>query len=1075
MAATGTEIASAYVSLITKMPGVQGEIQRSLGGSAVKRTLESSGNSMGAILAGAVGGAAAAATSKAISLVTGAIDGAVKRVDTMNSFPKIMKNLGYSADDAQKSIKRISDGLAGLPTTLDGMAGTVQQLAPLTGGLDEATGLALALNNAMLAGGKSTDIQANAMEQYTQMLALGKVDMAAWRSMVTAMPGQMDQLSISILGAGNKSMDLYEALKSGTVTFDQFNAAVMKLNAEGVGAFASFEKQALDSTDGIGTGWANLQTAITRNLANIVQKLKPAIDAFLVGGTAIANALGPVALGVIDVAMAVGGWAAANRDWLVPAAAVVGVLIAYHKSVQLLQAVKVAYAAASYGAAAASYASGVASKIGAAAYAIQNSSLVRLIASLRANEALSLRSKIAIVASTVATNAATLAQRAWNAAAASNPIGVIVTAVLALVGALVYFFTQTETGKAIWAEFTRFLGEAWANISQFFQDTWNNVLKPVFEGIGQVFSFVWNSILKPVFDAIAAVATWVFTNILQPAFRLVQVGFAVLGGIFQGIWEAVLKPVFDAIGAVFKWLWDTIISVIIAYIVIQVKVWGAIFTWLWNTILKPVFNAIGKVFQWIYQNIILPIVAGIQVAIKAAGAVFTWLWQNAVKPAIDGVASVFRWLFENIIKPVWDGISNTIKGVWENGIKPVIDTLSKVIQSDPKAAFEAARDAIGKAWEGIQDLAKKPVKFVIETVINGLIGTVNKILPEGMKIPTVPLPKGFRVGGYTGDVGVNTAAGVVHGREFVTRAESTAKIMRNHPGVLEHMNRYGEIPGYRKGGLVNPLPAGSYSVSQPYHGGHNGIDLAAAQGTRVYAAADGVVDLAGVVPMGGNEVHIQHANGLATRYSHLSRFATGVGTKVKAGHVIGYVGSTGMSTGPHLHYMVHNPGTGPMGYGNHVNPAPYMGLQGKDLGEAGGAQSILDGLVDFAVSKVKGAFPDGGLFIDVAAGLAKNAAETMAKVFNPFAASDGHTLPYDNGGWLQPGRHLVENKSGRPEPILTASQWDALLGSDGGSHGPVRVFIGEREFEGWMDDRADAAVDRGYEDRAAAGRFASYA
>src|SRR5690606_13821310 len=143
--------------------------------------------------------------------------------------------------------------LMGLPTALDSMAGMVQQLAPLTGGLSEATDLSLALNNALLTGGKSTDIQANALEQYTQMLAVGKVDMAAWRSMVTAMPGQMNQLSESLLGAGAKSMDLYEAMKTGEVGFDEFNAAVLRLNSEGTGAFASFEEQARSATDGIAT------------------------------------------------------------------------------------------------------------------------------------------------------------------------------------------------------------------------------------------------------------------------------------------------------------------------------------------------------------------------------------------------------------------------------------------------------------------------------------------------------------------------------------------------------------------------------------------------------------------------------------------------------------------------------------------------------------------------------------------------------------------------------------------------------------------------------------------------------
>ena len=98
------------------------------------------------------------------------MEGAIKRADTMHNFPKVMKNLGYDSNDAAAAIKRISASIDGLPTTTSSMIGMVQQLAPLTKNLDEATSIALAFNNAVLAGGKDTVLQANAIEQYNQML-----------------------------------------------------------------------------------------------------------------------------------------------------------------------------------------------------------------------------------------------------------------------------------------------------------------------------------------------------------------------------------------------------------------------------------------------------------------------------------------------------------------------------------------------------------------------------------------------------------------------------------------------------------------------------------------------------------------------------------------------------------------------------------------------------------------------------------------------------------------------------------------------------------------------------------------
>jgi len=85
---------------------------------------------------------------------------------------------------------------------------------------------------------------------------------------------------------------------------------------------------------------------------------------------------------------------------------------------------------------------------------------------------------------------------------------------------------------------------------------------------------------------------------------------------------------------------------------------------------------------------------------------------------------------------------------------------------------------------------------------------------------------------------------------------------------------------------------------------HEGTDYATGYGTPVRATADGIVTEAGRNGGYGNLVELRHANGIRTRYGHLSRFATGlhVGQRIKQEQTIGYVGSTGLSTGPHLHY-----------------------------------------------------------------------------------------------------------------------------------------------------------------------------
>jgi murein DD-endopeptidase MepM/ murein hydrolase activator NlpD len=109
--------------------------------------------------------------------------------------------------------------------------------------------------------------------------------------------------------------------------------------------------------------------------------------------------------------------------------------------------------------------------------------------------------------------------------------------------------------------------------------------------------------------------------------------------------------------------------------------------------------------------------------------------------------------------------------------------------------------------------------------------------------------------------------------------------------------------------------------SDPFRGRaamHAGIDLAGPMGTPIYATADGVVGRAEYNNGGyGNLVEIEHGQGIQTRYGHLSRFAARPGQRVRRGELIGYMGSTGRSTGSHLHYEVRIDGRA-------VNPAPFL-------------------------------------------------------------------------------------------------------------------------------------------------------
>lgn len=222
---------------------------------------------------GAIMGIVSSVTSRALDAISGSIASAVNRVDTIANFPKIMQSVGYSADEARTTIERLSSGIDGLPTSLDAIVGSVQKIAPVSGSLATATDVALAFNNALLAGGKSQEVMNSAFEQYSQMLSTGRVDMQSWKILAQAMPGQLNQIAKALLGANANQADLYKAMQSGAITFDQFNNAIVSLNNEGLPGYASFAEQARISTESIGTAWTNVQNRINKAVAKIIDHI----------------------------------------------------------------------------------------------------------------------------------------------------------------------------------------------------------------------------------------------------------------------------------------------------------------------------------------------------------------------------------------------------------------------------------------------------------------------------------------------------------------------------------------------------------------------------------------------------------------------------------------------------------------------------------------------------------------------------------------------------------------------------------------------------------------------------------
>ncbi len=617
------QLAQAYVQIVPSMKGVGKAIENAFDGPS-KSTGQKAGQSIGSGLSGgfaakvgAVAGIASTVFSKVASVVTGSLNSAISRADQMNNFPKVMKNLGYSSEDAAASIKKISSALDGLPTTSSAMTGMVQQLAPLTSNLDQATNIALAFNNAMLAGGASTMEQENALTQYTQMLSAGKVDMQAWRSIQAAMPGQLNQVAEAMLGAGKNSNDLYEAMKNGSISFDDFNKKVMELNQNGFGKYASFAQQAKDATQGIGTAMENVQNRVAKAVQKVieavgVENIAGAINGFSSQFGKIGDAaagmvtgvkgwfgkaaqaaqplvsiwqsdfgqLGVYLKGLASNAQAFGGslldvvtnggglqnfltglnniisplvnrWIALTRNVsiFIGTLSDSGGVQAFLASLSelwkgltqlgqgLADAVTGFLAVGQNGGAAASIGQLVGDAFNAAAPFVEKlASTLQSLGDWASEHGDAIRTVIAGIAGgfaafktaslisaavtalksfDVAAKIAAAGQWVLNAAMNANPIVLVVTAIGALVAALVWFFTQTETGRKAWASFTSFLSSAWQsvvsfvtslgqNIANFFTQTIPNATQSVIQWFQQLPSAIGTALS----NLITSIGTW---------------------------------------------------------------------------------------------------------------------------------------------------------------------------------------------------------------------------------------------------------------------------------------------------------------------------------------------------------------------------------------------------------------------------------------------------------------------------------------------------------------------------------------------------------------------------------------
>lgn len=367
-----------------------------------------------------------------------------------------------------------------------------------------------------------------------------------------------------------------------------------------------------------------------------------------------------------------------------------------------------------------------------------------------------------------------LAQVALNFAISANPIGLIVVAIAAFVAALVLAYKQSDT-------FRKIVDAAWSGIK-----------KAVGAAVGWIVDTAvpamisaWNSVWK----VLQTVGSWMI-NTFGPWFKTLN---AIIEFVFKAIvitikaaWVLGIKPALSALGS-------------------AVKALGPVFTWLYNNIIKPVWSVIASY-------------------VKAQVSVLKALWTGVLHPALKALGAVFSWLYNSAIKPAWAAIKAAISAAW-SGMKPVFSAIKTGV-SAVATAFGKARDGIRTAWNALEGIAKRPIKFVIGTVLNnGLIKAFNWLGKRvgGPHIDNIPMPfaKGGVLPGYTPGRDVHQfyspTGGLLalSGGEAIMRPEFT-RAMGGPAGIarINRLARAGRVQGdvgaiggraYAGGGVVDWL------------------------------------------------------------------------------------------------------------------------------------------------------------------------------------------------------------------------------------------------------------------------------
>lgn len=510
-----TEVGSAYVSIYPDTSKFTQQLSEGIV-QGIAHPQSVVGHAMSNLLSSAVQGITSAIGDNFMR--------GVERFDTIQNFPKLMQTFGYSASDADKAVTQIANHLDGLPGSTDEVLRLVQSISDSTSSLGLATTTGLAFNDMLTAAGADAATVTTSMRIFDQIMGGGLTNITRWQALTSKMPLQFNMLAKEILGASASSEDLGRAIIAGDVSLEQLAQTMTDKMPE-------FEAQARAMSDGVGTAITNIPNRVAAGWAAILG---------VIGQGSIANAINGFSYGIRDAMK----WIASGLEEFV----------SKHK----IELTGFGYVLERVGAAVADtikglpwedlqnvIAAGLNAVKDALKWMLDNGDIVLSVVKgiVVAVVGMKLGSTLNSIAGSVGKIIGLIA---------ANPLAAAVIAIGAIVAALVNFFTNTERGRKIWAQFTKWLSETWASLKKTAAavfKTMATTITNVWNGIKSTASAVWTGIKTVIMTPINALKSIVSTvfNAIKSTINTISTG---IKSSTQTAWKGIQTFIENPIKAV---------------------------------------------------------------------------------------------------------------------------------------------------------------------------------------------------------------------------------------------------------------------------------------------------------------------------------------------------------------------------------------------------------------------------------------------------------------------------------------------------------------------------------------------